>query len=612
MLAKQRKITYLDGIRLHRALFAGIQKVISRQDYLNKINVFPVADSDTGTNMAVTLNAIVEKASEPYPNVNDMLAQVADSALDGARGNSGVIMAQFLQGMSDGSKNVEKFTTSSFTTAIETGVNYAHNALSDPKEGTILSVLSAFSISLIQQIKSGVTDFQELLTTGIKKAERSLANTKNQLKVLKKAGVVDAGAQGFVDMLHGMHDFISKGSIRNFYDKMSVSTIKVIKKIDETFRNATDVKFRYCTECMIAGENIDRQQLRDELQPLGDSLVLAGSAIKAKVHIHVNKPADVFTICRRYGRLSGEKADDMIHQQKSAHSKHSDVAIITDSGADIPEGLLEVLDIYVIPLHFSFGEKSYVDKITMTATEFYQELRTNPINPTTSQPSNTDVKRLYQFLSSHYKSIVSINLSAALSGTLRAAEAIVKKMPEHKISAVDSSNVTMGQGLLVVAAAEAAQAGCTHEEILQLIDDLIPKTKIYVAMKDLRYAVRGGRVSKSKQRLANWLRITPILSVNPAGKATSDGVLFGKKQIPKRLAAAVLKRIDPKKTYRLTVAHCDNETEGKELLDILMAKMPYVHAAHIVECGVVVGVHAGPGSLGVGIQEYLPLSGRRK
>jgi hypothetical protein len=141
------KITYLDGARLHRAMVAGVNNVLSRQDYLNKINVFPVPDGDTGTNMAFTLTSILDSTSNiVHPRVDDMLALIADAALDGARGNSGVILAQFFQGLSDGAVGVEKMTPESFAKAVKFGAEYARDALAEDS-GVIFSTPTAPSLS---------------------------------------------------------------------------------------------------------------------------------------------------------------------------------------------------------------------------------------------------------------------------------------------------------------------------------------------------------------------------------------------------------------------------------------------------------------------------------
>ena len=161
---KPTKINYLNGIRLHRAIVAGIRKVVSHQDYLNKINVFPVPDGDTGTNMAFTLTYILDASyNRVNSRVDDMLAMVADAALDGARGNSGAILAQFFQGLSDGASGVSQFDPLTFLNAVQTGSKYARDALSEPVEGTILTVITDFSNKLNELVEAGIKDFDQLL-----------------------------------------------------------------------------------------------------------------------------------------------------------------------------------------------------------------------------------------------------------------------------------------------------------------------------------------------------------------------------------------------------------------------------------------------------------------
>lgn len=271
---------------MHRAITAGIQNVISRQDYLNKINVFPVPDGDTGTNMAFTLTSILDGTiNQVHTRVDQMLEKVADSAIDGARGNSGAILAQFFQGFCDGSNEVEKHTPESFSKAIKVGADYAREALAEPTEGTILTVITDFSNELINLLENKKLDFVHLLELGLKRAEESLQNTPNLLPILKKSGVVDSGAQGFVDLLNGIFDFINSGSIKD----LKIETFIPDDSVENSHEiHSEELKFNFCTECLIKGEDIDRKKIREELMEYGDSLVIAGSKSRAKIHIHTN------------------------------------------------------------------------------------------------------------------------------------------------------------------------------------------------------------------------------------------------------------------------------------------------------------------------------------
>ncbi len=603
MSKKSTKINYLNGIRLHRAIVAGIRKVVSHQDYLNKINVFPVPDGDTGTNMAFTLTAILDS---PFNKVNlrvdEMLAMVADAALDGARGNSGAILAQFFQGVSDGAAGVSQFDPLSFSNAIHMGSEYAREALSEPVEGTILTVITDFSNKLKELIEDGVEDFEQILAKGIEEAERSLKNTPNLMAVLKKAGVVDAGAQGFVDFLEGIHDFIRTGSLREF--ESDLSELEVIESENIT-HDLTDRTWQFCTECLIKGEAINHKALRKSLMDEGGSMVLAGSKVKAKVHIHTNNPAKIFSICEEYGLVTGQKADDMFQQQESAQNKKmGEIAIVTDSGADFNT---DEFDVHVVPVRYSFGEKGYIDKVSQSIPEFYEELSTNPIHPQTSQPVPGDFRRQYQFLTTHYKSIISVHIPNSVSGTMQSAQTAVKRLPGSSVTVLDSLNISVGQGLIVAHAARMVKAGKSHDEIVEGVNYARDNTKIFCCIKDLSYGVRGGRVPSSVKVIADLLRISPILTTSSNGKLEKAGAVFGKNNLGKKMVKYMKKKHDISKPFRISVGHCNCPEDGEILINGLKKTFSNLVSIELLEVGGALGVHTGPGSLVVGIQEEIKI-----
>jgi len=598
------KINYLNGIRLHRAMVAGIRKVVSHQDYLNKINVFPVPDGDTGTNMAFTLTAILDASfNRVNSRVDDMLAMVADAALDGARGNSGAILAQFFQGVSDGAVGVSQFDPQSFSNAIQRGSEYAREALSEPVEGTILTVIADFSNKLKDLIEAGVDDFEQILAKGLEEAERSLKNTPNLMAVLKKAGVVDAGAQGFVDFLEGIHEFIRNGSLREF--KSDILKLEVIES-EYISHDLKDRTWQFCTECLIKGEAINHKALRKSLMDDGGSMVLAGSKVKAKVHIHTNNPAKIFSICEEYGLVTGQKADDMFQQQESTQNENmGEIAIVTDSGADFNTNEFNV---HVVPVRYSFGEKGYIDKVSQTIPEFYEELATNPIHPQTSQPVPGDFRRQYQFLNTHYKSIISIHIPNTVSGTIQSAQTAVKRLPESSITVMDSLNISVGQGLIVAHAARMVKEGKTHDEIVEGVNHARDFTKVYCCIKDLSYGVRGGRVPSSVKVLADILHIRPILTTSSNGKLEKAGAVLGKNNLGKKMVKYMNKNHDISKPYRISVGHCNCPKEGQILIDGLKKTFSNLVSIELLEVGGALGVHTGPGSLVVGIQEEIQIT----
>ena len=573
--------------------------MVSRQDYLNKINVFPVPDGDTGTNMAFTLSSILENtASMVHKRVDLMLMRVADAAIDGARGNSGSILAQFFQGLSDGTADVDKHSPESFSKALNLGAQYAKEALSEPMEGTILTVITDFSNEINSSLSKKNNDFIHLFEIGLKKAEESLKNTPNLLPILKKSGVVDSGAQGFVDLLNGINLFIKRGSIKT----TNKITLSISDSPEFDHSNFTDeLKFSYCTECLIKGNDINRKKIQKELLNFGDSIVIAGSKTRVKIHIHTNEPAKVFDFCLKFGVVSDQKIDDMRKQQRTSGQKlKNKIAILTDSGADLPFES-EKLNIHIVPVRYNFGRKGYIDKVSQTPSEFYKELENNPIHPTTSQPTPGDFRRQYHFLSSHYNSIISIHLSKKLSGTFQSAQSAIKRSTNGTKTLIDSMSASVAQGLIVMYAAKLASLSISHKSIVEKVKAIIPKTHVFIAVNDLTYAVKGGRAPKSIKIFADIFRITPILTAKN-GSMGIAAILWGKNNIENKFSKFIQRKMIKSERYIIQIAHCNN-ISGAKLLKSNIKKLKNIHHIYVVEMGCALGVHAGPGSLAVGIQE---------
>ena len=556
--------TQLAGDGFAEALISGIHRVIDDQELLNQINVFPVPDGDTGTNLSLSLGAVLPVLQQTdEKHLGTLLAAVADALLDGARGNSGAIMAQFFQGMSDSAGDLSRFTPYTFAKAVTMGSDYAHDAMSKPREGTILSVIAAFATSVADGAKQSANGgFAALLASALEQAKQALAETQEQLEVLRKAGVVDAGANGFVDLVDGMAEYLRTG---NIVAKPDLSLLSIEAPL-VTAGSSLESGYRFCTECVVTGVDIDRRKLREALADLGDSLVLAGTKRKAKIHIHVDEPDRVFNLARQYGDVSAEKADDMRRQQSSSHDAGRRFAVITDSAADIPDEDMERLDIHMVPCRVQFGDRGYLDKVSITAGEFFRELASNPVHPTTSQPAPGDFRRQYQFLASHFADVLSINLTGMVSGTLEAARSAADRVNAHgRIHVINSRNASLGEGLLVVAAAEHAKAGLSVEDAIAAVNRLIPDTRTYGLLKDLRFAVRGGRVPRWVKTIADLLRATAIIRTVPDGRVASGTFLFGRRNRIKRFARYVAKRTPAADSLDVAIGHAVCHEDAVEL-----------------------------------------------
>lgn len=601
------RIGYLDGLRLNRALRAGIHRILAERSYLDKINVFPVPDGDTGTNLASTFGAIAQTLlARKTLHAGQLLIEVADAALDGAHGNSGVIMAQFMQGLADGLGELPRIRATDFVAAIKTSDEYARTALSEPKEGTILTVISDFGRELQKSHDQGLTDIQELMDAGLVAAQESLEATRTGLEEMRSANVVDAGASGFVSLLEGITDFLHRGSLRAIPEPAveDLETDNVVVAGDAV----DDIEYRYCTECMLTGESINRRKVREALSALGNSMVVAGTRRKIKIHIHTDHPDHVFEIARRHGTVTSQKADDMLAQTRSLRTDTGRVAIVTDSAADIPDDEFESLRIHLVPLRIHFANRSYLDKVSLSSEEFFDELRNNPEHPTTSQPAPGDYRRLYQFLTSHYEHVVSISVTAQVSGTWQAAVAAARRVQPgaEKITVIDSRSVSLGQGLITMYAAECARAGYSGEEVVAATNECIGRTHAFGLIPDLSYAVRGGRIRKAEKWLVDLLRVNPILVVTEDGHVKTGGVVRRRGNPVKRFARHISRQLDPSKTYRVAVAHADCPDLAEQLRDALVIAVGSLDAVYLTEIGSVLGAHGGPGTLVAAFQEYIP------
>lgn len=586
------------GPALRRALIAGARRVIAQRETLNKINVFPVPDGDTGSNLAFTLGGVLAGAlSRRTQGAGDLLRRVGEDAVDGARGNSGAILAQFLTGVAEAAGPVRALEPEALARAVRAGADSARQALSEPKEGTILSVISAFAEALEHRSAGDLGDW---FRRALEHSRRALANTPNQLPVLARAGVVDAGAQGFVDLLEGIDDFISSGAV----DAVGVAD-ELPADVEAAEAHGElgdgDPAHRWCSECLLVGEGLDKPGLRAAMGELGAScVVIAGSHTRLRLHAHVANPSAMFETAARFGRVEGAKADDM-HAQARTAAGSVGVAIITDSAADLPEAEMQRLNIHMVPARVNFGDQDYLDKVGLSTTEFYRKLRTETVLPRTSQPPPGDFRRQFEFLLSHHRALVYVGLSRAVSGTLQSAETAAQRGHAGRTHIFDTGNASGGEGLLALRAGELAAGGADVPTLLAELARLKPLTITWALARDVSHAVRGGRLPAWAKPVVEWLGLTPIAKVNAAGRLGLAGGLFGKSRVPQRFAAHVIRRTGRDRRWRLIVGHCDALADGEIVLAALRAELD-IAQGWLVETGSAIGAHAGPGALVVSLQ----------
>jgi DegV family protein with EDD domain len=590
-------IQYIDGQRLKRAVIAGGRRLLQYTDQLNRINVFPVADSDTGTNMAGTIVAVIQGLSTVSDRSVAVTSRVAaDAALMGARGNSGAILAQFFHGLAEEFHDAVTVSSYRFAQGVKNAVAYAYQALATPKEGTILTVLKSWGQSFFEH-SSRTQDFLQAFNASFGAAKEALEHTTEKLPSLRRAGVVDAGALGFVHIIEGIQLFMTTGRIRE------TEQIPELEEVEEPEITASDGELtaRYCTECMVEGQGIPVAELRRELESLGDSLIVAGSSQKVRVHIHTNEPEYVFERAGAYGEVLNPKADDMTKQFETAHTAHGDVAIVVDSACDLPQELADKPYIAMVPLSIGFGRQRYVDKIGLSPHRYYELLREEGRpHPTTSQPTAYEFRKHYSFLGKHYRHLITLTLSGALSGTINAATAgIPSERTAGSIEVIDTKNVSVAIGLVVRRLSEAIEAGAGAEEVTALARRLVTRLRLLVAVDTVEWMVKGGRVSKGKGVVAKVLGVLPIMTLDETGKAVSDGLVRSLAGGIKRILSKMEKEIDPRKPMDIAVTHVDNEEGAHELKREIERRFTLRREIFVLDAAPVLASHTGFGTTAV-------------
>ena len=291
----------------------GTFELNKNKNLVDALNVFPVPDGDTGTNMSLTMNSAIEGLTkQTFESVEEVSKSISKGSLMGARGNSGVILSQIFRGFAKGCKGKTELTSSDLCLAFKDAADTAYSAVLKPVEGTILTVIRKIADKSIEYAHEDL-DIIELMTLLINKGEETLEKTPDYLPVLKQAGVVDAGGKGLLFILHGCLDAM-KG-IEVDMDVLKASTGKSAPA--QNIMNTEDIEFAYCTEFIIEGDNMDGASLRAVIEKMGDSMVFVQDEDLIKVHVHTNNPGTALEEALKFGSLKKVKIENMKDQHSN-------------------------------------------------------------------------------------------------------------------------------------------------------------------------------------------------------------------------------------------------------------------------------------------------------
>ncbi|MCI8410741.1 MAG: DAK2 domain-containing protein [Lachnospiraceae bacterium] len=333
-------IKAIDAAMLQKMFLAGAKNIEAKKEYINELNVFPVPDGDTGTNMTLTiLSAAKEVAAIENPTIDNLSKAISSGSLRGARGNSGVILSQLFRGFTRGLKGAEEITVPVMADAFGKAVETAYKAVMKPKEGTILTVAKG-GADKAAELSGKVEDIKEFCKEVLSHMEYVLSQTPEMLPVLKEAGVVDSGGQGLLTVLQGGYEVLLGKEID--FDAIKAEPVKAVASTMNSSEVSTaDIKFGYCTEFIIMLEKIftmdDELHFKDFLENLGDSIVVVADEEVVKVHVHTNDPGLAIQKALTYGALTNMKIDNMRQEHNEKVIREEERRIAKEKEAEKEE-----------------------------------------------------------------------------------------------------------------------------------------------------------------------------------------------------------------------------------------------------------------------------------
>lgn len=588
-------LTYLDGRSLRRSLLSAADWVDAGREELNRINVFPVPDGDTGTNFGMTLRASAEGVRRlrgaALPAVSRAMAE---ACVFGARGNSGMLLSQFLVGFREAIGGKERAELRDVAGAIRRGAERVHQSLDEPVEGTILTVCRE-AADAAERAAPDSANLRDFMHHVLDRAQLALQRTPELLAVLKRAGVVDAGAKAFVRLLEGVVRLIDGDRIRSAApwrdDEPSAAAVAEV---------AADRDYQYCTEVLVRGEKLPATtEIRGRLRELGGSIVVLALDDLRKLHVHTDQPDRVFELAGTWGTVETTKADDMRSQHRGLHGgDERSVAIVVDSSCDLPDDLVDRHGIVVVPLQVLRDGTVYQDRLDIRGDELYTQMRSGAVY-TTSQPTPGALVRAFEDASAAAHKVIGLFVAGVLSGTLGSARTAARSAGLENLTVVDSRTVSLGLGMLALRAAELAAEGVPTGRIAQEVHRVRDQSGGLFTVDTFANLLRSGRVSRGRAWLGGLLDIKPILELNREGRVIPLDRVRGREALIPRVLQHLERRFTPRPTVlRLAVVHADAADVAERLRAELIARFR-PKACYVQSVTAALGVHTGPGAWGV-------------
>jgi len=586
---------FLTQEELKKMMLLSWKKIEEQKEQINKINVFPVPDQDTGSNMAKTLLGIKEAIEgKEFKDLSEISEAALDGALTSAQGNAGVIytgfLASFLPLLDKNPVNAKKLAI-----AFGKGAERARKSIQNPKEGTILDVIDAASQTFKEESEKE-TDILKILRNAIEKANGALLATREKMEIFKKANVVDAGGLGFLIILESYLEAL-EGEKKE---------VKKEEKPSEKIRRFVQVlSNRYEIISLIEDSRFNEEVIREKLKKLGNSIDVVQIGNKTKVHIHTDYPDEVKNVIRQSGQVLELREEDMAREVVGEPSvREVSIGIVTEGNITLlPQKILGRYQIETVDAIVDWPEEK-----NLPGENVFQKMREADKRgikefPKTSQAIPKSYFDAFRKQLERFEKVLVIAISAKISGCYNSAcqaKEMLSEEEKRKVYILDTFQAAASQTLLVLRAVELIQEQREINEVIDELKKFIPQTHLYVIFEDPKWIEAGGRVSRSQ---ANWIRRMKKLNLHPLmtikdGVVTRGGIIFAKD-----MAEAIFKEISKEsqkarkegKRIRVIIQHADNPEGAEKLRQMLKeikAEVPFVSLASPIMCA-----HTGPGTL---------------
>lgn len=576
-------------------IICGAKAIILNEHKINTLNVFPVADKDTGTNLASMMRYIVDNL-RLSKNINDLFIQLSDHGLIGSSGNSGLIFSQFLYGLTTSKVEEERWLSiQEFAIMLNNGFQNAYHSVNSPKQGTILTVMEKLAKSYKEYISKD-SDLITSLENSIKETDLALKETVNQLDILKKYKVVDAGAQAFLYFINGMLEFIKldknkKEAIIATSDELSIE----ISSQGHEVRNVSEIpNYRYCFEMVVKNKNDSNvfESIRAFLEENGDSIVIGCGSKMEKLHMHTDNPIAISKEVSKFSNLVYQKVDDMKMQFSVSSNKRFKQVLIVDSSCDLPMQYLQDNNIFILPLQLKINNHTFLDKITI---DYLTVLGMNIDNAkiSTASTSIMYIVRLINFLSYYFKEIIVVTIAKSLSGTFDIIYNQSKKFDKVKITVINSNTTASALGLIAMYTNKLIFAEkYSLKEIAKKVNYMTSRTKTIVFVNSLDIIIQSGRISALTIFLAKFCKVKPILSFHKNGKPKILGIAFTERGGWAKTVNYLNKVKQTEEINSLAISYTTDSEKANQFRRYL-EKRTHLEPIFVTEASSVFMVHAG-------------------